>query len=327
MFSQMHENDLDLLFSYSISIHPNAAQEKTSATPAQQVYIQDIIMYGGYRLAAQLKFLPSFISTGNDSKEQMTRREWLNWGMRKELEFFLSYIGYAQCHDLAIKIPPPMRLLATEMFDAARWGIEGTKGIEAHSRGILEFLDLWILQHLDFESCWWTTESFQQGATPQVIGFGNLKSCLESFRGQLPIVYRLLRQQQQQLITMRAKQIRPPTAFCPSPMSPDLAPQPLFLLDLTCTDWELELGQAPGKGDIASFTRWCQRKVGMYDTPAEESPNEDRASTEEYPKSSKFENEGTSSNFTIPDDVGSPFQQGDASFTIPDDAGAPFQQG
>ncbi|PPR05721.1 hypothetical protein CVT24_006673, partial [Panaeolus cyanescens] len=86
MFSEIIEPELDLLFLYSVSLKPDTHKPNApTATLAQRAYVQDIIMYGGYCIAAQLSTLQPFIYSAENQKEEKVCREWFTWGMRKEI--------------------------------------------------------------------------------------------------------------------------------------------------------------------------------------------------------------------------------------------------
>ncbi|KAF9030266.1 hypothetical protein BJ165DRAFT_1535722 [Panaeolus papilionaceus] len=171
---------------------PGMENHSSAATPDQECYVQDILMYGGFRLAAQLA--SAFEHGLHQPLRERERKHvgWIQKGICQELNFFVSYLGYARCLGMDIQVPPPIDILATECFDEVRWGMDGLTHLIKEWYWLPYYIAAWLPKNFEFHQCWWATSAHYHG-NPDVISSRTLQRCLDHFRERRQTVYNHVR--------------------------------------------------------------------------------------------------------------------------------------
>ncbi|KAF9037244.1 hypothetical protein BJ165DRAFT_1408624 [Panaeolus papilionaceus] len=187
---------------------------------------------------------------------------WIQKGIRQELNFFLSYLGYARCLGMDIQVPPPIEILATECFDEVQWGMDGLTHLIKEWYWLPYYIAAWLPKNFEFHQCWWATSAHYHG-NPNVISSRTLQRCLDHFRERRQTVYNHVRLHDPDF----NDNLKDPEAVLPHLASlkviHDYSPTPLFLFEMMSTKWEGRFGCPRGQGEVNLLSRELEKDIRM----------------------------------------------------------------
>ncbi|KAF9031763.1 hypothetical protein BJ165DRAFT_1535319 [Panaeolus papilionaceus] len=236
--------------------------------PHQTYWEEDILMYGSYRLAAQIKTAVNLAIrlpfTASDKASLML----LETGLKGEVEFLLSMIGAAFCNGHTPIMCSPLKILVLEYFSPEKWGTHNLHEDAQHWMNMIENLAPWLPADVLFANDWWN--HLDGGMPPTgILDLTNVGECLQAFREFIPAAYAHARFYDQAWSDM------------PQPVIPKRQQEPsekekvpLFLYEMLALHWEddydVQRGSATEEDIEYYIDNWGLRVEEKYGAAADE---------------------------------------------------------
>ncbi|PPQ83234.1 hypothetical protein CVT24_001323 [Panaeolus cyanescens] len=142
---------------FGLSDHPLLQKYTIKADDNEAIKIQDIIIYGGYRLTRIVDAMKAYVEETHSFNESKRRNTWMQIGLLHELQFFQSFLGLGISVGLQPKVPPIYSLLG-QIF-----GLRTTHDVPEQ----INFADLddplfcsWRVPSLGLLGGWWADPDF-----------------------------------------------------------------------------------------------------------------------------------------------------------------------